>query len=348
MEWITPIVCYTTAVALVFIGLYIPESQRNGLLPPIMGLLGYSVWQCRHLNQIPGVSFQFAMTVVITILNAPLVLHAKKEPMVIQIRQDGSWNLNAITAYKRMINPRMLPAKEWSSDGAKPRPRWVVVLQDVLKVVALILLRSKLRSFLVAIVSSSSLWDFSSSREPLVRRLIAGCLTLRDLGLRSFISLFWIVDTAIEVDLSHTILRLLFVGVLGLDKPHEWPPMFGSVLEAYTIKRFWGVFWHRLFTPAAGKWGRILVKKGLNRRTPSLVEKMFVAFFIFSMSGVVHVIIDWRLGRDSSANYIFFYWSNFLAVTFEVMVTKIWPRHIAWVLMGFYFVHLDYTSNRIP
>ena len=30
------------------------------------------------------------------------------------------------------------------------------------------------------------------------------------------------------------------------DRPEEWPPLFGSISEAYTLRRFWGVFWHKL------------------------------------------------------------------------------------------------------
>lgn len=26
----------------------------------------------------------------------------------------------------------------------------------------------------------------------------------------------------------------------------QWPALFGSIAEAYSLRRFWGVFWHRL------------------------------------------------------------------------------------------------------
>ncbi|KAI2602717.1 membrane bound O-acyl transferase family-domain-containing protein [Hypoxylon sp. NC1633] len=339
MECLIPITCYLTAVALVFGGLYMPERQRDALLPPIMGLLGWSIWQCHLLNKIPGISFQFAMTAVITILNSPLVLHAEKEPLTIRTRPDGSRDWNTLAAYKRMINPRMLPATRnvagRALDGSTFRHRLLFVLRGVFKVAAILLLRSKLKGLIVIVLSSSSPWDFASSREPLIRRLVSGSLQIRELGVRSFVSLFWIVDTATEVELSHTLLRVLCVGVLALDESHQWPPMFGNVLEASTLKRFWGGFWHRLLSPAAGKWGQVLAAKGLNRRTPSPIRKMFVAFFIFTVSGIAHAIIDWRLGRGSPAKQILFYWSNFAAVSFEVMISKVWLKNRRlWRLLG--------------
>ncbi|KAI5460854.1 hypothetical protein BGZ63DRAFT_387923 [Mariannaea sp. PMI_226] len=35
----------------------------------------------------------------------------------------------------------------------------------------------------------------------------------------------------------------LSVGI-GLSKPEDWPPLFGSIAECYTISNVWGKFWH--------------------------------------------------------------------------------------------------------
>lgn len=341
MDCLVPVACYFTAIALVFGGLYLPERQRDALLPPIMGLLGWSIWQCRHLNNsIPGLGFQFAMTAVITALNSPLVLHAEREPLAVRVRPDGSRDWGVVAAYKRMTNPRMLQlaaattTRESRSDGsaARRRRRLLSVLRDVSKAAAIVLLRSRFKVLIAAALAGSSPWDFSPSREPLVRRLLrlsGPSPRLRELGVRTFVSLFWIVDTATEVELSHTVLRALLAGVLGLDEPHQWPPMFGSVFDAYTLKRFWGRFWHRLLSPAAGRWGQALAEKGglTSRWMPPLVRNAFVAFFIFSVSGLAHALIDHMLGRGSPMKQVLFYWSNFAAVSSEVVVSKVWSRN---------------------
>ena len=36
---------------------------------------------------------------------------------------------------------------------------------------------------------------------------------------------------------------LLGVG-LGFWEPQFWPPVFGSIWDAYTVRRTWGRFWH--------------------------------------------------------------------------------------------------------
>lgn len=50
---------------------------------------------------------------------------------------------------------------------------------------------------------------------------------------------FW-VNMAGFIAAMYSCLAVLFVGILGLDAPADWPPVFGSVLDAWTVQRFWG------------------------------------------------------------------------------------------------------------
>jgi hypothetical protein len=51
--------------------------------------------------------------------------------------------------------------------------------------------------------------------------------------------LTWFIIARIMIDGVHRILSIIFV-VSGLSRPHDWPPLFGSVRDAYTIRNFWG------------------------------------------------------------------------------------------------------------
>ncbi|KAL3486541.1 hypothetical protein BJX62DRAFT_241871 [Aspergillus germanicus] len=42
----------------------------------------------------------------------------------------------------------------------------------------------------------------------------------------------------LAIDLSYRLAAIISVG-LGQYRPSQWPPLFGSVMEAYTIRRFW-------------------------------------------------------------------------------------------------------------
>jgi hypothetical protein len=41
------------------------------------------------------------------------------------------------------------------------------------------------------------------------------------------------------IEVHYRVLSLVSVG-LGVSSPHQWPPLFGFITEAYTLRRFWG------------------------------------------------------------------------------------------------------------
>jgi hypothetical protein len=51
--------------------------------------------------------------------------------------------------------------------------------------------------------------------------------------------LTWLLVTRILVDGWHRTLSIIFVGS-GFLRPDAWPPLFGSVWDAYTLRKFWG------------------------------------------------------------------------------------------------------------
>ncbi|KAK0743877.1 hypothetical protein B0T18DRAFT_330535, partial [Schizothecium vesticola] len=67
-----------------------------------------------------------------------------------------------------------------------------------------------------------------------------------DLCWRAWGSLAWIPETYLVLTTAHTVLVVAFVSVLVWSAPDEWPHLFGSIVEARSHRRFWGVFWHHL------------------------------------------------------------------------------------------------------
>ena len=57
--------------------------------------------------------------------------------------------------------------------------------------------------------------------------------------LRNFWALQYILTTFLNLQLVHSVLSIVCVGI-GLSDPEEWPPLFGQWREAYTVRRFWG------------------------------------------------------------------------------------------------------------
>jgi hypothetical protein len=51
--------------------------------------------------------------------------------------------------------------------------------------------------------------------------------------------LTWFFIARIMMQCWHRALSIVFVSA-GLSRPEDWPPFFGSVRDAYTLRNFWG------------------------------------------------------------------------------------------------------------
>ena len=129
-------------------------------------------------------------------------------------------------------------------------------------------------------------------RDELVLRAIA--------SLSSYIKLYGIFSFWGEMMSFVTVL-------LGICDPSQWPPIFGSVGDAWSLRQFWGsvrgfslflfyshfplsVFWHQWLTlpfcgPATWFTQSVL---GLKRNTPT--AKYAHLFLVFFLSGTLHTI----------------------------------------------------------
>ncbi|TEB28472.1 hypothetical protein FA13DRAFT_1793947 [Coprinellus micaceus] len=77
---------------------------------------------------------------------------------------------------------------------------------------------------------------------------------------------------------------------LGLSEPAQWPPLFGSFLDAYTVQNVWGRVWHQMFRRFVLAHANFVVKivRPTNKTTRGLM-KLFTAFLISSLA---HYLID--------------------------------------------------------
>ena len=157
--------------------------------------------------------------------------------------------------------------------------------------------------------------DFSPSKQIYIRRLPV--VTVRESLIRSwmvfhFVWSAWAIFTGL-----HDILALIAVGA-GLDDPIDWPPLYGSPRQIYTIRRFWGKFWHRLVYRTNTAFGLLISEKILRIRRGSYLERLFINFSVFLFSGVVHALVTLQLGFTCG------YWEdiswfclNFVAILVE-------------------------------
>lgn len=157
--------------------------------------------------------------------------------------------------------------------------------------------------------------DFLPTKETYFRRL--GEVTLRETVMRAWIVTFFLFYSICLYNTIHDALAFIFVGT-GFDNPEDWPPLFGDIREATSIRNFWGKFWHRLVYRSYTSYGILISKHIFRLPKSSFIGKLFINFFVFTMSGAVHALAIWQLGYSCGAWVeLRFYIFNFFGVILE-------------------------------
>ncbi|KAM7211786.1 hypothetical protein V8F06_012823 [Rhypophila decipiens] len=185
--------------------------------------------------------------------------------------------------------------------------------------------------------------DFDTAKQTLLPQLP---MTRRDLFLRTYMSFAWIWVTYFKLSVAHDILSILFVWILQWDQPSEWPPLFGTIADAYSLRRFWGVFWHRLHTatldaympawmatsspprlqPPSDHHDGKKPQKELSAwnltMTPPL-RKALRALGVFTQSAIIHSVANCIVtGRSNLAMELRFFLSNFVVCSLEAALKR--------------------------
>jgi hypothetical protein len=136
---------------------------------------------------------------------------------------------------------------------------------------------------------------------------------------------------------------LAFVSViLGICEPEDWPPLFGSLRAAWTVRGFWGEFWHRIVHRSYTGYGH-LVASTLRLAPGSWTRRLFVQFVVFLLSGVVHAVMTWQMGYTCGYfEDIQWFCLNFLAILVEGATQSAW-RKMGWQLPAWIAQPIGYT-----
>ncbi|KAH0430453.1 signal peptidase I [Colletotrichum camelliae] len=182
----------------------------------------------------------------------------------------------------------------------------------------------------------SDLLDFTPDKYPIIRpilsQIIFDCsrddcthdpVTQRQILVRTFTVLSWIWSNFLILESYHALLSTTFV-LPGIDNPADWPPLFGSIADAWTVQRFWGRFWHRIATPTLTTWTRIILR--IKHEPQTTFEKATVAFGVFFLSGIMHMTAAWRTGEGYIHLDVVFFCANFFAIAIEIVVSRAWMQ----------------------
>ncbi|PWY93565.1 hypothetical protein BO94DRAFT_563945 [Aspergillus sclerotioniger CBS 115572] len=79
---------------------------------------------------------------------------------------------------------------------------------------------------------------------------------------------------------------------LRVESPENFPTLFNKMVDAYTLRGFWGKFWHQTLRTNFTAVSNFLTRDILNLPKPSLLERYTNVFLVFCLSGIMHVVID--------------------------------------------------------
>ncbi|KAL5366204.1 membrane bound O-acyl transferase family-domain-containing protein [Aspergillus floccosus] len=95
-----------------------------------------------------------------------------------------------------------------------------------------------------------------------------------------------LVRDSLMLDSEYRKASLLFVG-LYLSTPDRWPGLFGSPVDLFTVRNFWGRVWHQMFRHLFTRSGEV-VARALGSERGTLVYKYTKLYVGFLVSGVQH------------------------------------------------------------
>ncbi|KAF2122855.1 toxin biosynthesis protein [Lophiotrema nucula] len=118
--------------------------------------------------------------------------------------------------------------------------------------------------------------------------------------------------------------------LVGLGKPVDWPPLFGNIKDATTVRAFWGQFWHQsIRIPLTTIGDCIIDALGIQRKT-ILGDYVFI-WIAFGISGIMHAQSMALLPRpanisvlDTTVGIMYFFLWQALAITLEDFAQWVW------------------------
>lgn len=255
-------------------------------------------------------------------------------------RYPGTSPKYAISASWLFDNPRLIGTKRSTTQtGRKQQPESIRswTLWRLAHLVLLISIYLNQQVIFPGLAMPLARDDFHPGREAFVRRCFSTPVDLpleaQEIKLRSILAVWWPANTYLGLNICHSGLSIFFVTVLRTDNPEDWPTLFGDITEAYSIRRFWSKFWHRIVVPSYSNYGTWFCRGILRLRKGSAAERLVVMFVVFFLSGVSHSVVAWQLGdRCGWARDTMWFCGNFFAGTLEVMVLRL--LHHASKLLG--------------
>lgn len=160
-------------------------------------------------------------------------------------------------------------------------------------------------------------------------------LNSRDVLIRFYLGLDQIIPDYLLLSALHDLCAIFFVAT-GIDQPDEWPPFFGSITEAFTIRNYWGRFWHHLIYRSYSAHATAFSSNILHIKTGTSTSRYINNTLTFILSGLSHVIADMVMPGPKCRKWLVLVWygTQMVAMVVEELMQKSWAKLEAKLPLG--------------
>ncbi|OAP58921.1 hypothetical protein AYL99_06218 [Fonsecaea erecta] len=173
--------------------------------------------------------------------------------------------------------------------------------------------------------------DYARPREHLLRRLsqVSG----REVVVRVYTAFKEHFRNYLLMSLGHSSTSL--VGVfLFQDDPADWPPLYGSLKDAYTVRRYYSHFWHRVMRTAFVSNAKFLLFRVLRIPSSAAMSRYLVSVTALAISGAMHSVAFSTPWRCASLLPLWYYLSIAGAIVVEDLAQLAYRKSMASFLSG--------------
>lgn len=160
-------------------------------------------------------------------------------------------------------------------------------------------------------------------------------VTGREIQIRALLAANKFIPDILYLSSFHDLLAIVFIAA-GVDESWEWPPLFGPLSEAYTMRRFWANFWHRLIYKSFNFHAATLTRTlGITQGTS--FSRILNNLLVFVGSAVMHGAVADIYGKRCAwgRNTMVFWCVQPLSFVIEGVVQYNWKQcrksQLAWV-----------------
>ncbi|CAO2658091.1 Nn.00g073510.m01.CDS01 [Neocucurbitaria sp. VM-36] len=103
----------------------------------------------------------------------------------------------------------------------------------------------------------------------------------------------WLIISLSLYELYHSLFAILFVAT-HIDPPSSWSlSLCNSLLEAYTVRRYWGKHWHNYIYHSFSAHVKIVTREWLGFKRGKVATRLAENALVFGASGGMHSAVRW-------------------------------------------------------